>query len=158
VLWDLSHSVGAMPLEVTSARIDFAVGCGYKYLNGGPGAPAFLYVAPQHHAALRQPLSRWLGHAAPFAFEARYETAAGIDRCLTGTPPILSLSALDVGIELLLECDLAQVREKSMRLGELFIELVESRCAAHGLVLASPRDAARRGSQVSFHHPSAYPV
>ena len=157
-IWDLSHSAGAMPLDVSRAGADFAVGCGYKYLNGGPGAPAFVYVAERHHRVFRQPLSGWLGHAEPFAFEGAYRPAAGIARCLVGTPPILSLAALDVGVDLLLECDLGAVREKSVRLTDLFIGLVEQRCAAHGLVLVSPRDGAARGSQVSFRHPQGYPV
>ena len=157
-VWDLSHSAGAMPLDVSGAGADFAVGCGYKYLNGGPGAPAFVYVAERHHEMFRQPLSGWLGHAEPFAFEGGYRPAAGIARCLVGTPPILSLAALDVGVDLLLECDLEAVREKSVRLADLFIGLVEQRCAAHELILLSPRDGAARGSQVSFRHPQAYPV
>ena len=157
-VWDLSHSAGAMPLDVSGAGADFAVGCGYKYLNGGPGAPAFVYVAERHHGVFRQPLSGWLGHAEPFAFEGGYRPAAGIARCLVGTPPILSLAALDVGVDLLLECDLEAVRAKSVRLTDLFIGLVEQRCAAHGLILVSPRDGAARGSQVSFRHPQGYPV
>jgi kynureninase len=157
-VWDLSHSAGAMSLGVSGAGADFAVGCGYKYLNGGPGAPAFVYVAERHHGAFRQPLSGWLGHAEPFAFEGGYRPATGIARCLVGTPPILSLAALDVGVDLLLDCDLAAVREKSVRLTDLFIGLVEQRCAAHELVLLSPRDGAIRGSQVSFRHPQGYPV
>ncbi len=157
-VWDLSHSAGVMPLDVSGAGADFAVGCGYKYLNGGPGAPAFVYVAERHHGVFRQPLSGWLGHAEPFAFEGGYRPAAGIARCLVGTPPILSLAALDVGVDLLLACDLEAVREKSVRLTDLFIGLVEQRCAAHELILLSPRDGAARGSQVSFRHPQGYPV
>jgi kynureninase len=157
-VWDLSHSAGAMALDVRVAGVDFAVGCGYKYLNGGPGAPAFIYVAERHHARFRQPLSGWLGHAEPFAFESAYRPAAGIARCLVGTPPIVSLAALEVGVDLLLEQDLAAVRAKSERLTDLFIRLVEERCAAHGLVVLSPRNAAARGSQVSFRHPEGYPV
>ncbi len=157
-VWDLSHSAGAMPLDVTAAGVDFAVGCGYKYLNGGPGAPAFVYVAERHHGTFRQPLSGWLGHAEPFAFEGAYRPAAGVGRCLVGTPPILSLAALEVGVDLLRGCDLAAVRQKSVRLTDIFIRLVEERCAAHGLVLLSPRSSAARGSQVSFRHPQGYPV
>jgi kynureninase len=157
-VWDLSHSAGAMPLDVTAAGVDFAVGCGYKYLNGGPGAPAFVYVAERHHGTFRQPLSGWLGHAEPFAFEGAYRPAAGIGRCLVGTPPILSLAALEVGVDLLRECDLAAVRQKSVRLTDVFIRLVEERCRAHALVLLSPRSPAARGSQVSFRHPQGYPV
>jgi kynureninase len=158
MIWDLSHSAGAMPLDVSGAGADFAVGCGYKYLNGGPGAPAFVYVAERHQAAYRQPLSGWLGHAEPFAFEGAYRPATGIARCLVGTPPILSLAALDAGVDLLLGCDLAALRAKSVRLGDLLVELVEQRCAAHELAVLSPRDGAARGSQVSFRHPQGYPV
>lgn len=158
VLWDLSHSVGAMPLDVGGTGVDLAVGCGYKYLNGGPGAPAFAFVAERHHDAFRQPLSGWLGHAAPFAFEERFRPAPGIGRLLCGTPPVLSLAALEVGVDLLLETDLAEVRRKSMRMTDLLVGLVEERCRAHGLALLSPRDAAARGSQVSFRHPDGYPV
>jgi len=157
-VWDLSHSAGAMPLAVAASGVDCAVGCGYKYLNGGPGAPAFAYVAERHHAAFRQPLSGWLGHAEPFAFEPTYRPGPGIRRLISGTPPILSLAALEVGVDLLLGCDLGEVRAKSMRLTGVFVELVEERCRAHRLRLVSPRDAARRGSQVSFAHPEAYPI
>lgn len=157
-VWDLSHSAGAMPLDVTAAGADFAVGCGYKYLNGGPGAPAFVYVAGRHHERVRQPITGWLGHAAPFAFEETYRPAPGIERWLTGTPPILSLAALEVGVDLLLGVDPGEIRDKSTRLGDLFIELVEARCGAHGLTLASPRCAGARGSQVSFRHSHGYPI
>jgi len=157
-VWDLSHSAGAMPLDVAACGVDCAVGCGYKYLNGGPGAPAFAYVAERHHAAFRQPLSGWLGHAEPFAFEPAYRPGPGIRRLICGTPPVLSLAALDVGVDLLLDCDLALVRAKSMRLTGLFTDLVEERCRAHDLRLLSPRDPAHRGSQVSFAHPEAYPI
>jgi kynureninase len=157
-VWDLSHSAGAMALDVRAAGVDFAVGCGYKYLNGGPGAPAFIYVAERHHARFRQPLSGWLGHAEPFAFEGAYRPALGIARCLVGTPPIVSLAALETGVDLLLDQDLAAVRAKSERLTDVFICLVEERCAGHGLVVLSPRAAAARGSQVSVRHPDGYPV
>lgn len=158
VVWDLSHSAGTMPLDVSGARVDFAVGCGYKYLNGGPGAPAYVYVAERHQDGFRQPLSGWLGHAAPFDFEAAYRPAPGIARCLSGTPPILSLAALEVGVDLLLTCDMGQLREKAVCLTDLFVRLVEHRCGAHGLALVSPRSAEARGSQVSFRHPHGYPV
>ncbi len=157
-LWDLSHSAGAMPLDLAGADVDLAVGCGYKYLNGGPGAPAFLYVARRHHDSFRQPLSGWLGHADPFAFEGTYRPAPGIARGLTGTPPILSLAALEVGVDLLLSCDLTEARKKSMRLTDCFVQLVEERCGGHDLLLLSPRAAGGRGSQVSFRHPAGYPV
>jgi kynureninase len=156
MLWDLAHSAGAMPVDLNGAGADLGVGCGYKFLNGGPGAPAFLYVARRHQDAFVQPLSGWLGHAAPFAFETSYRPAAGIARYLCGTPPVLSAVALEVAVDLLLTHDLAAIRAKSMALGDLFIALAEQRCAGHGLALASPRDAARRGSQVSFTHRDGY--
>ena len=159
VIWDLAHSAGAVPVDIASA--DFAVGCGYKYLNGGPGAPAFAWVHPKHTAWMdrtgwRQPLSGWLGHAAPFAFSSEYEPARGIARFVCGTPPVLSLAALECGVDTVLAAEeaggIAAIREKSVALTQLFIELVEQRCAGHQLTLASPRSAAERGSQVSFAH------
>lgn len=159
VVWDLAHSAGALPVDLNGAHADFAVGCGYKYLNGGPGAPAFVFVARRHHAEFVQPLSGWLGHAAPFAFEPSYRPAPGIARALCGTPPILSLAALEVGVDTVLAADVAALRAKSMALGDLFIRLVEGRGGAGlGLSLASPRAAERRGSQVSFRHADGYAV
>lgn len=158
ILWDLAHSAGAVPVDLTEAGADFAVGCGYKYLNGGPGAPSFLWVAPRHQERCRQPLSGWLGHAAPFAFEPSYRPAPGIGRFLCGTPPVLSLAALEAGIDLMLAADPALLREKSLGLTRCFIEAVEQECAGLGLDLVTPREAARRGSQVSFRHASGYPV
>ncbi len=159
MVWDLAHSAGAVPLDLNSAGADFAVGCGYKYLNGGPGAPAFLYVANRHHANFTQPLTGWLGHAAPFTFESSFRPASGIARALCGTPPILSLAALEVGVDGLLTTDLHALRAKSMALGDLFIRVVEEQGGEGiGLTLASPRDASRRGSQVSFQHAEGYPV
>ncbi len=158
-VWDLAHSAGAVPLDLNSAGADFAVGCGYKYLNGGPGAPAFLYVAGRHHADFTQPLTGWLGHAAPFAFEPSFRPASGIARALCGTPPILSLAALEVGVDTVLSADLHALRAKSMALGDLFIQIVEEQGGEGlGLTLASPRDASRRGSQVSFQHAEGYPL
>lgn len=157
VVWDLAHTAGAMPVDLTAAGADFAVGCGYKYLCGGPGAPAFLYVAPRHQEAFVQPLSGWLGHAAPFAFEPGYRPAPGVSRALCGTPPILSMTALDAALDVLLEADLALVREKSERLTSFFVDAVGQECGA-SLSLVSPRDASRRGSQVSFAHPDGYAV
>ena len=157
VIWDLAHSAGAMPVDLAAADADFAVGCGYKYLCGGPGAPAFLYVAPRHQEAFRQPLSGWLGHAEPFAFEAGYRPAAGIARALCGTPPILSMSALDAALDVILEADLALVRAKSEALTSFFVEAVEQECGA-AVTLVSPRVPLLRGSQVSFAHPNAYAV
>ncbi len=158
VLWDLAHSAGALPVQLTAAQADFAVGCGYKYLNGGPGAPAFLYVAPRHHAGLAAPLSGWFGHARPFAFEPGYAPAAGVDRLLVGTPPVLSMAALEVGIRLMAEANLAAVRAKSLRMSALFAARVERELGDFGLRLVSPRDDARRGSQACFAHLDAWPL
>jgi kynureninase len=156
VLWDLAHSAGAVPVDLAGVDADFAVGCGYKFLNGGPGAPAFLYAAPRLHGELRFPLTGWLGHAEPFAFAAEFTAAPGIAAALVGTPPVLSLAALQVGVALALTAPMAQVREKSLRLGDVFAELVAEHC--HGLTLLTPRDPGRRGSQISYAHPQAYPV
>ena len=161
MIWDLAHSAGAMPIDVGDA--DFAVGCGYKYLNGGPGAPAFAWAHPRHsewmdRTGWRQPLSGWLGHAAPFEFTPDYRPAAGMARFICGTPPVLSLAALECGVDTLLAAEghggLAAIRQKSVALTDLFIALVESRCAGLGLELVTPRDAGARGSQVSFAHPT----
>lgn len=162
-VWDLAHSAGALPVDLRGAGADFAVGCGYKYLNGGPGAPAFVWAHPRHADRFWQPLSGWMGHAAPFEFTPDYRPAPGIQRYLCGTPPIPALAALECGVDTLLAAEplggLGALRNKSLALGELFIGLVETRCAGHGLVLASPRDASRRGSQVCFAHADlGYPV
>jgi len=154
-IWDLAHSAGAVPLDLTGAQADFAVGCGYKYLNGGPGAPAFLFVARSHQSDFRQPIKGWMGHAQPFAFEGAYRPAEGIARALCGTPPILSLTALECGVDVALEAPMAEVRAKSLALTDLFIELVDQMCAGCGLRLLTPRDHQRRGSQVSYAHPAA---
>ena len=167
VVWDLAHSAGAVPVDLIAADADFAVGCGYKYLNGGPGAPAFLWAHPRHTARMdaagtRQPLSGWLGHAAPFEFAAAYRPAAGIDRFVCGTPPVLSLAALACGLDVFEQAGpaggMAALRAKSSALTRLFIERVEARCAGFGLELVTPRDAADRGSQVSFAHVDAWRV
>ncbi|GIV83242.1 MAG: kynureninase [Candidatus Roseilinea sp.] len=157
-IWDLAHSAGAVPVDLNGAQADFAVGCGYKYLNGGPGAPAFIFVAQRHQADFRQPLAGWMGHAHPFAFEPDYRPAPGIARALCGTPPILSLAALECGVDIALEAPMAMVRAKSLALTDLFIAQVEPRCAAHGLRLVTPREPDRRGSQVCFAHPDAFPI
>ena len=157
VLWDLAHSAGAVPVDLNGAGADLAVGCGYKYLNGGPGAPAFLFIAGRLQARIRPPLSGWMGHAAPFDFDWSYAPAEGIARNLCGTPPVLSLAALEAGLDTMAGVDMAAVRAKSLALGDLFIELVEQRCAGHGFALVSPRDESR-GSQVSFAHPHGFPI
>jgi kynureninase len=156
-VWDLSHSTGALPVELNAAGADFAVGCGYKYLNGGPGAPAFLYVAERWAEAARSPLSGWMGHAAPFEFVDDYRPASGVARMLCGTPSILAMAALEAGLATFDEVDMAQVRAKSAALSELFIALVEARLPGV-FELASPREPALRGSQVSLAHPHGYAI
>jgi kynureninase len=157
-VWDLSHSAGAVPLRIDDDGADMATGCGYKYLNGGPGAPAFLHVRSRLHDQLRNPVPGWLGHAEPFAFESGYRPARGITSMLSGTPPTLELTALEAGVDLWLEQDMAAARQKSTALVELFIALVEQRCAGMGFDLVSPRDPQRRGSQASFRHTDGYGV
>ena len=156
-VWDLSHSAGAMELQLGADGCDLAVGCGYKYLNGGPGAPAFVYVASRLQDEIRSPLQGWMGHAEPFAFEDSYRPVAGITRFLTGTPSILALAALDAGLGTFDGISMADVEAKSRRLSQLFIEEVEARCASE-VRLASPREPDRRGSHVSFAHPNGYAV
>ena len=151
-VWDLAHSAGAVPVDLTGVDADFAVGCGYKYLNGGPGAPAFVWVHPRHADQFSQPLSGWWGHAAPFAFTPEYRPAPGITRYLCGTQPLISLSALECGLDVFHAAEalggMAALRTKSLALTDLFIALVEERCAGHGLALVTPRAHAERGSQV----------
>ena len=155
-LWDLSHSAGAVLLDLNSSGSDLAVGCGYKYLNGGPGAPAYLFVAARHQEAIRQPISGWMGHAAPFEFAAGFRPAPGIARMLSGTPPVIALAVLESGLDILVEAGMAALREKSVALGELFIARIEETCADHGLELLSPRNAAERGSQVSYAYANGF--
>ena len=157
-LWDLSHSAGAVPLALSAAGVDFAVGCGYKYLNGGPGAPSFLYAAKRHHQEFEQPLTGWFGHAQPFAMSDQFEPAAGMTRALCGTPPVLGCVALEEGVRLACEVDMQDVRRKSIVLSEFFIGQVETRLIQFGFELASPRESDRRGSQISLRHPEAYPI
>lgn len=151
-IWDVCHTAGAMPVALNACGVDFAVGCTYKYLNGGPGSPAFLFAAARHHGTVRQPLTGWWGHAAPFGFEPNYRPAPGIGQFLTGTQPVLSMAVAQAGLEIALQADLAVVRAKSVSLTELFIRLVEELCVGHGFELASPRDPRLRGSQVSWAH------
>lgn len=158
VLWDLSHSVGAVPLDLNAAGADFAVGCGYKFLNGGPGAPAFLFVAERHHDTLRSPLGGWMGHARPFAFVDDYEPAPGIARFLCGTPPILAVAALECGVDLHLEVDMQVVAAKSRALATLFMTMVQARCGPFGVTPVGPPPGAPRGSHVSFRHPDGYAI
>ncbi|MBA3592279.1 MAG: kynureninase [Polaromonas sp.] len=163
MVWDLAHSAGAVPVDLQGAKADFAVGCGYKYLNGGPGAPAFVWVNPCHADRFRQPLAGWWGHAAPFEFTPDYRPAPGITRYLCGTQPILSLAALECGLDVFGAAHalggMEALRAKSLALTDLFIALVEERCAGHGLGLATPRDHAQRGSQVCLSRSeSAYAI
>jgi kynureninase len=152
VVWDLAHSAGAVPVDLRGADADFAVGCGYKYLNGGPGAPAFVWAHPRHADRFWQPLAGWMGHAAPFRFTPDYQPAPGIARYLCGTPAVIAMSALECGVDTVLAAEplggMAALREKSITLTTLFADLVEARCAGHGFSVVSPREAAWRGSQV----------
>ena len=153
-IWDLAHSAGALPVDVGSADVDFAVGCSYKYLNSGPGGPAFIYVAPRLADRVRPALSGWLGHQAPFAFDLDYRPGIGIERMRVGTPPVLQLTALEASLDVWDLVDINDLRAASIELSSLFIELVEAGCAE--LELASPRDAGQRGSQVSFRFEQGY--
>lgn len=156
VVWDLAHSAGAIEVDLAGSGADFAVGCTYKYLNSGPGGPAFIYIAPRLAAQVRPALSGWLGHEAPFAFDLDYRPGAGIERMRVGTPPILQMAALEASMDIWDRVDMADVRARSIELTEAFIAGVEAACPA--LTLASPRDPAARGSQVSFRHPEGYAI
>lgn len=156
VVWDLAHSAGAIPVDVTGADADFAVGCTYKYLNSGPGGPAFIYVAPRLAGRVRPALSGWLGHEAPFAFDLAYRPGQGIERMRVGTPPVLQLSALDASMDIWDRVEMRDVRARSIELTEAFIKGVEAACPM--LTLGSPRDPDQRGSQVSFRHPEGYAI
>ena len=157
-VWDLAHSAGAVPVDLHAAEADFAVGCTYKYLNGGPGAPAFIWVPRRHQAQFNHPLSGWWGHAQPFAMAPSFAACEGIGRALCGTQPVVSLAMVECGLEIFEATSMDALRVKSLALTDLFIELVESRCAAHPLALVTPREHVRRGSQVSFTHPHGYAV
>ncbi|WP_157530401.1 kynureninase [Microtetraspora niveoalba] len=156
MIWDLCHSAGAVPVDLRAAGVDFAVGCTYKYLNGGPGAPAYLYVAERHQDAAHNVVSGWHGHAAPFAFEPDYRPADGVRRFATGSPPVLSYSALNASLDIWETVDMGQIRAKSLALTTLFIDLIDE--LRPDLTLVTPRDPERRGSQVSYRHADGYPV
>ncbi|MGD0867271.1 MAG: kynureninase [Rhizomicrobium sp.] len=158
VIWDLAHSAGAMPIDLSGVGADFAVGCGYKFLNGGPGAPAFLTIAKRHQDRVAPALSGWFGHAAPFAFEGSFRPAEGIARAAVGTPPVLSLAALEVGVDLMLEAPLEELRAKSLRQADIFAALMDRELAGHGFSLVSPKDPAQRGSQICFAHEHGWPI
>jgi kynureninase len=157
IVWDLSHSAGAIELDLNATGSELAVGCGYKYLNGGPGAPAFIYVAEQLQAELANPLQGWMGHATPFAFVDEYQPVEGISRFLTGTPSILALAALDAGLATFDGIAMQDLAAKSRSLSQLFVAEVEARCGSE-VRLESPRDPTRRGSHVVFAHPNGYAV
>jgi kynureninase len=158
ILWDLSHSAGAVPVDVAASRTSLAVGCGYKYLNGGPGAPAFAYVAKSLHPGFITPLAGWIGHAAPFEFVEEYTPAPGMDRFLCGTHSVLALTALSCGLDTFNQISMDDIRRKSLGLGDAFWQLIDDRCGAYNLQCVSPRSHAVRGSQLSFAHPHAYPI
>ena len=163
MLWDLAHSTGAFPVQLNACNVDLAVGCGYKYVNGGPGAPAFIFAAKRHLDELDAteacaPISGWFAHAAPFAFDPTFRVAQGIERFTVGTPSILNFAALEVALDLWLTVDISAVRAASVKLTERFIREVEGACAGHGLALATPRDASIRGSQVSFRHAEGFAI
>jgi len=155
-IWDLSHSAGAVPVDVNGSRADFAVGCTYKYLNGGPGAPAFIWVAERHLGDFNHPLSGWWGHASPFAMQPSFTPTESIRRALCGTQPIISLALIECGLEIHLQTDMTAIRKKSLALTDLFIQLIEDNCGSHGLKLITPKNHEQRGSHVSFMHPHAY--
>ena len=158
VIWDLCHSAGAIPVELNRWNVDYAVGCTYKFLNGGPGSPAFTYVSRDAIGAFEPVVTGWFSHADQFRFEGRYRSADSIDKCLVGTPPVLSLRAVLDGVACFDGVDMEEVAAKSRRLSGLFIELADEKLAGHGLELASPRDPSRRGSQLSLRHAEAYAI
>jgi kynureninase len=158
VLWDLSHSAGAVPVRLAASDVDLAVGCGYKYLNGGPGAPAYLFVARRLQNELTNPIQGWLGHDNPFLFESDYRRSPGIRSWLSGSPPVMATAALEVSIDLFLEADMTRVGAKSAALTELFIRLADQRLAGYGFSVATQRDVSRRGAQVSLRHHHGYRV
>tara|TARA_B110000902_G_C14236809_1_gene560960 strand:- start:519 stop:1754 length:1236 start_codon:yes stop_codon:yes gene_type:complete len=158
VIWDLAHSAGALPVELDKCEVDFAVGCGYKYLNGGPGSPAFLYVAKRHQQAVKQPLSGWMGHAKPFAFDAQYHPFPNINQFQCGTPSVISMSALDAALDVWQDVDMLQIRNKSEALAAVFIKLINLNACLHELILCSPDIAHQRGSQLAFSHDAAFSI
>ncbi len=158
MVWDLSHTVGVVPVELDACDADFAVGCGYKHLNAGPGAPAFIYVARRLQDRFRQPITGWMGDARPFDFRGDYEPAAGITRYLSGTPAVIGMAALEASVEVILEAPMAEIRRKSIALCDAFIALMDSHCAGMGFELISPREGAWRGSHLSYRHPESHAI
>ncbi|MEP1594209.1 MAG: kynureninase, partial [Halieaceae bacterium] len=157
-IWDLSHSAGALQVALNQCNVDFAVGCTYKYLNGGPGSPAFIFGAARHHGKALQPLTGWWGHAAPFDFEQNYRPAEGIRQMLCGTQSAISMALAEVGVDIFLKTDMAAIESKSRAMTDLFIQLIEQRCGGMGFDIESPRDAYSRGSQVALSHTQGYAI
>lgn len=155
MLWDLSHSVGAVPVDMHASGAEMAIGCTYKFCNGGPGAPAFLYVRRDLQQQLRSPIQGWFGHADPFAFSLDYQPASGVSRFFAGTTPVLSTACIEPGLDLLLEAGMGRIRQKSQQLGDFLIAETDQQLAGLGVEIASPRDATKRGSHVSLRHPNA---
>ncbi|MGO4892393.1 kynureninase [Flavobacterium sp. W21_SRS_FM6] len=158
VIWDLAHSAGALPVQLDDCQVDFAVGCGYKYLNGGPGAPAFVYVASRHQQTVKQPLTGWMGHRQPFRFDPEYSAAEGVHQYLSGTPSIVAMSALDAALDVFADINMHQVRTKSLLLAKLCLDLFAQYRALSALTLASPMRNEERGSQLAFAHPQAFAI
>lgn len=157
-IWDLAHSAGAMPVHLDACEVDFAVGCGYKYFNGGPGSPAFVYVNQRWDGRVEQPLSGWLGHAEPFAFDAAYAPAPGVQRFQAGTPPVLSMVALEAALSVFEGVSLAALREKSLALGDHFLRMLSAQSGCDAVVCLTPSEPERRGSQISLAHPEAWGI
>lgn len=156
VIWDLAHSVGVLPLSLDQWEVDFAIGCGYKYLNGGPGAPAFIYAAARHQSSLQQPLQGWMGHVAPFDFSASYVPSQGMTQFLSGTPPVLSMSVLNSALDIFNHVTIDQIRNKAIALMNFFQELKKGSPELNELQLISPENSRERGSQLAYSHPYAY--
>ena len=158
VVWDISHSVGVFPMNLHDLGVDFAVGCTYKHLNGGPGAPGFLFVHSSLIEKVSQPLSGWLGHIKPFDFEVEYKPANDINKFICGTPPIIAYKAIESGLEIFKDLSIIEIREKSIKLSEMFIQLIQQECTEFGFMLFSPKNSEQRGSQISFLHENAYSI
>ena len=158
VVWDISHSVGVLPMNLHDLGVDFAVGCTYKHLNGGPGAPGFLFVHSSLIEKVSQPLTGWLGHIKPFDFEVEYQPANDINKFICGTPPIIAYKAIESGLEIFKDLSIIEIREKSIKLSEMFIQLIQQECNQFGFTLFSPKNSEQRGSQISFLHENAYSI
>lgn len=158
VVWDISHSVGVLPMNLHDLGVDFAVGCTYKHLNGGPGAPGFLFVHSSLIEKVSQPLTGWLGHIKPFDFEVEYQPANDINKFICGTPPIIAYKAIESGLEIFKDLSIIEIREKSIKLSEMFIQLMQQECTEFGFMLFSPKNSEQRGSQISFLHENAYSI